>query len=98
MCAIVTLRIIDPIWIKDRAPDRELNLMRCGRVGIRKPDPEIYRMTCEQMSIQPEQTIYLDDLGINLKPARALGMTTIKVRNADQALDELETLLDMQLR
>ena len=73
-------------------------VIESSKVGIRKPDPEIYRMTCEQMSIQPEETIYLDDLGINLKPARALGMTTIKVLNADQALDELETLLDMQLR
>lgn len=73
-------------------------VIESSKVGIRKPDPEIYRMTCEQMSIQPEETIYLDDLGINLKPARALGMATIKVLNADQALDELETLLDMQLR
>lgn len=73
-------------------------VIESSKVGIRKPDPEIYRMTCEQMSIQPEETIYLDDLGINLKPARALGMSTIKVLNADQALDELETLLDMQLR
>lgn len=73
-------------------------VIESSKVGIRKPDPEIYRMTCDQMSIQPEETIYLDDLGINLKPARALGMTTIKVLNADQALDELEALLDMQLR
>ena len=73
-------------------------VIESSKVGIRKPDPEIYRMTCDQMSIQPEETIYLDDLGINLKPARALGMTTIKVLNVDQTLDELETLLDMQLR
>ena len=48
--------------------------------------------------ITPEETIYLDDLGINLKPARALGMTTIKVLNAEQALTELEQHLGYTLR
>ncbi len=65
-------------------------VMESSKIGIRKPDPRIYQMTCEHMSITPEETIYLDDLGINLKPARALGMTTIKVLNAEQALTELE--------
>ena len=50
------------------------------------------------MGITPAEAIFLDDLGINLKPARALGMTTIKVLNAEQALDELEGHLDMKLR
>ncbi len=67
-------------------------------VGVRKPNPKIYQMTCEQMSIAPEETIYLDDLGINLKPARALGLATIKVLNANQALADLEKLLGIQLR
>jgi putative hydrolase of the HAD superfamily len=73
-------------------------VIESSKVNIRKPDPAIYKMTCEQMSLRPEETIYLDDLGINLKPARALGMTTIKVLNADQALKELEALLNMSLR
>lgn len=73
-------------------------VMESSKIGIRKPDPRIYQMTCEHMSIAPEETIYLDDLGINLKPARALGMTTIKVLNADQALDELEGHLGYTLR
>mgnify|MGYP001300737013 CR=1 FL=1 len=73
-------------------------VIESSKVNIRKPDPAIYKMTCEQMSLRPEDTIYLDDLGINLKPARALGMTTIKVLNADQALKELEALLNMSLR
>jgi len=73
-------------------------VMESSKIGIRKPDPRIYQMTCEQMSITPEETIYLDDLGINLKPARALGMTTIKVLNAEQALTELEQHLGYTLR
>ena len=73
-------------------------VIESSKVGIRKPDPKIYQMTCEQMSIAPEETIYLDDLGINLKPARTLGMATIKVLNANQALADLEKLLGIQLR
>ncbi|MBT4493914.1 MAG: HAD-IA family hydrolase, partial [Gammaproteobacteria bacterium] len=52
-------------------------VIESSKIGIRKPDPRIYQMTCEQMSISPDETVYLDDLGVNLKPARALGMTTI---------------------
>lgn len=73
-------------------------VMESSKIGIRKPDPRIYQMTCEHMSITPKETIYLDDLGINLKPARALGMTTIKVLNAEQALTELEQHLGYALR
>ncbi len=73
-------------------------VMESSKIGIRKPDPRIYQMTCEHMSIRPEETIYLDDLGINLKPARALGMTTIKVLSAEQALTELEQHLGYALR
>ncbi|MGB0692116.1 MAG: HAD-IA family hydrolase [Pseudomonadales bacterium] len=73
-------------------------VMESSKIGIRKPDPRIYQMTCEHMSISPEETIYLDDLGINLKPARALGMTTIKVLSAEQALTELEQHLGYALR
>lgn len=73
-------------------------VIESSKVGIRKPDPKIYQLACQQMNIAPEQAIYLDDLGINLKPARALGMTTIKVLNANQALDELEAHLGLALR
>ena len=73
-------------------------VIESSKVGIRKPDPAIYEMTCEQMGITPSEAIYLDDLGINLKPARALGMTTIKVLNANQAIDELEGHLGRTLR
>jgi putative hydrolase of the HAD superfamily len=65
---------------------------------MRKPDPRIYRHACELLGVQPANCVYLDDLGINLKPARAMGMRTIKVESADQALTELQALLGMPLR
>lgn len=69
-----------------------------SKVGTRKPDPVFYRHACETMGLDPAECIYLDDLGINLKPAKAMGMTTIKVLDAPQALIELEALLDLPLR
>ena len=58
-------------------------------VGIRKPNPEIYMMSCDALNVSPDQCIYLDDLGINLKPARELGMTTIKVIQPEDAIQEV---------
>jgi putative hydrolase of the HAD superfamily len=60
--------------------------------GIRKPNPRIYQLTCERLGISPERAVYLDDLGINLKPARALGMRTIKVLDEAQAMDQLSAI------
>lgn len=60
--------------------------------GIRKPNPAIYELTCERLGVAPDKAIFLDDLGINLKPARALGMQTIKVLNEEQAIDALYEL------
>ena len=62
-------------------------------VGIRKPNPEIYMMSCDALKVIPDQCIYLDDLGINLKPARELGMTTIKVIHPEDAIQEVRNLL-----
>ena len=62
-------------------------------VGIRKPNPEIYMMSCDALKVSPDQCIYLDDLGINLKPARELGMTTIKVIQPKDAIQEVRNLL-----
>ena len=62
-------------------------------VGIRKPNPEIYMMSCDALNVIPDQCIYLDDLGINLKPARELGMTTIKVIQPEDAIQEVRNLL-----
>jgi len=58
-------------------------------VGIRKPEPRFYQLACEMVGVTPDEVVYLDDLGINLKPARQMGMTTIKVTDPDVALAEL---------
>ena len=57
--------------------------------GVRKPQPRIYEIACERLGVVPEKAVFLDDLGINLKPARAMGMTTIKVVTEEQAIGEL---------
>ena len=62
-------------------------------VGIRKPNPEIYMMSCDALKVSPDQCIYLDDLGIILKPARELGMATIKVIQPEDAIQEVRNLL-----
>jgi epoxide hydrolase-like predicted phosphatase len=49
-----------------------------GDLGIRKPDPEIYAVAVERLGVLPERCVFVDDLGGNLKPAKALGMTTIR--------------------
>jgi putative hydrolase of the HAD superfamily len=65
--------------------------------GLRKPDPAIYRLACDRLGVEPEQTIFLDDIGPNLKPARAMGMATIKVDEPEIALRELEELVGVRL-
>jgi putative hydrolase of the HAD superfamily len=66
-------------------------------VGLRKPDPRIYELTCARLDVATHETVFLDDLGVNLKPARALGMTTIKVVDPEDALRELGAVLDVAL-
>jgi epoxide hydrolase-like predicted phosphatase len=66
--------------------------------GVRKPDPRIYELACEQLAIAPRDAVMLDDIGANLKTARSLGMTTIKVDDPDAALAELETVLGFPVR
>lgn len=73
-------------------------VIESSKVGVRKPEPKFYQMACEIMEVQPENVVFLDDLGVNLKPARAMGMQTIKVTSADQALGELEAILGTALR
>jgi putative hydrolase of the HAD superfamily len=72
-------------------------LIESSRLGIRKPDPRIYRLMCERLVVAPEECVYLDDLGGNLKPARAMGMITIKVESGPQAIAELEPVTGMRL-
>jgi putative hydrolase of the HAD superfamily len=74
------------------------HVVESSKLGLRKPDPRIYRHACDLLGVQPEDCVYLDDLGINLKPARALGMRTIKVGDPDVAIDELQAMVGIQLR
>lgn len=67
------------------------HIIESSKAGVRKPDPKIYLMMCEALSVDPQNCIYLDDLGINCKPAAALGMKAIKVVDVDQTLAELAT-------
>ena len=64
-------------------------VIESSKAGVRKPDPKIYQMMCERLAVEPRACVYLDDLGINCKPAAALGMTAIKVVSEAQALDDL---------
>jgi putative hydrolase of the HAD superfamily len=66
-------------------------------LGVRKPDPRFYELACEALGVEPHEAVFLDDLGINLKPARALGMHTIKVTDPDQALAELGRVTGLSL-
>ena len=62
-------------------------------LGVRKPDPRFYELACQALEVQPDESVFLDDLGVNLKPARALGMHTIKVSDPGQALHKLGEVL-----
>jgi putative hydrolase of the HAD superfamily len=73
------------------------HVIESAKIGLRKPDPRIYQMMVEALGVDPKHCIYLDDLGVNLKPARAMGMTTIKVTSGRQAIAELEATTGMKL-
>lgn len=74
------------------------HVVESSKLGMRKPDPRIYRHACDLLGVAPERCIYLDDLGVNLKPAREMGMQTIKVVDPDAAIDELQALVGIPLR
>ncbi|MCZ8172262.1 MAG: HAD-IA family hydrolase [Brevundimonas sp.] len=73
------------------------HVIESSKAGVRKPDPRIYLMMCEHLGLEPAQCVYLDDLGINCKPAAQLGMVAIKVVSGEQALSDLGTLLRLEL-
>jgi putative hydrolase of the HAD superfamily len=73
------------------------HVIESSKVGVRKPDPRIYEMMCEKLGARPANCIYLDDLGINCKPASQLGMHAIKVTSGEQALADLSAALEMDL-
>ncbi len=73
------------------------HVIESSKAGLRKPDPRIYLMMCEKLGLEPAQCIYLDDLGINCKPAAQLGMHAIKVTSGEQALSDLSAVLGLAL-
>jgi len=73
-------------------------VVESSKLGVRKPEPRFYELACEQLAVEPTACVFLDDLGINLKPAREMGMTTIKVDDPDVALAELEAVVGLTLR
>lgn len=73
------------------------HVIESSKAGVRKPDPRIYQMMCSALGVEPANCIYLDDLGINCKPAAALGMAAIKVESEAQALAALGALLEISL-
>lgn len=73
------------------------HVIESSKAGVRKPDPRIYLMMCDRLGVDPAACVYLDDLGINLKPARELGMTTIKVVSEAQLLQDLSRATGLAL-
>jgi len=82
--------------------DEVLSLFDCiiesSKVGVRKPDRRFYEIACAELDIHPTEAVFLDDLGVNLKPARELGMQTIKVTDPGLAIAELEAIVGFALR
>ncbi|MCK1408956.1 HAD-IA family hydrolase [Bradyrhizobium sp. 76] len=72
-------------------------VIESAKIGLRKPDPRIYQLMVETLKVDPKNCVYLDDLGVNLKPAREMGMTTIKVTSGTQAIAELEAATGLKL-
>ena len=73
------------------------HVIESSKAGVRKPDPAIYLMMCEKLGVEPVECVYLDDLGINCKPASQLGMHAIKVTSGEQALADLSAALGISL-
>lgn len=72
-------------------------VVESSKAGVRKPEPAFYERACSLLGIRPQEAVFLDDLGINLKPAAAMGMQTIKVTDPDQALRDLGAIIGMEL-
>lgn len=88
---------LDGLSLHDSLLDLFDVVVESSRAGCRKPDPHFYRLACDLLSIEPAETVFLDDLGVNLKPARQMGMLTVKVSDPDAALAELEGIVGFAL-
>ena len=100
--ACLTNNVVEGGWTTERPDVADVMarfdlIVESSRVGVRKPEPAFYELACEMLAIDPSACVFLDDLGINLKPARAMGMATIKVGDPDVALTELGDLLGLAL-
>lgn len=73
-------------------------VVESSKAGVRKPDRAAYQLVLDELGVRADEVVFLDDLGINLKPAKAMGMTTIKVVDPDDALSELERVLGAPVR
>ena len=102
--ACLTNNVISDDTASRRRPDVDEvmkkfdHVVESSKIGVRKPEPLFYELACDAAGVGPDACVFLDDLGINLKPARAMGMTTIKVTGADQAIGDLEAVLGISLR
>ena len=68
-------------------------IVESSKIGVRKPERRFYETACDLLGVQPDECVFLDDLGVNLKPAAAMGMTTIKVSSEDEAIADLSAAL-----
>jgi putative hydrolase of the HAD superfamily len=75
--------------------DRFDIVVESSKVGVRKPETRFYELACQLLGVEPAECVFLDDLGINLKPAAAMGMATIKVHSGPQAIADLRVVLDL---
>ena len=73
------------------------HVIESSKVGVRKPDPRFYELACETCGVEPTEVVFLDDLGVNLKPAAAMGMQTIKVVDPRDAIAQLEQVVGFPL-
>jgi putative hydrolase of the HAD superfamily len=83
---------------RDDALDLFHHVIESSKVGVRKPDRRFYELACERCAVEPHEVVFLDDLGVNLKPAAAMGMTTIKVVDHEDAIGQLEAVVGFPLR
>ena len=86
------------VYDRERFPELFDAVVISGEVGLRKPDPAIYRLAADRLELAPDRLVFVDDLPGNLKPARAMGMVTIAHRDGESTVAELERALGVSLR